>query len=81
MSEITNGARCATLQQLRELFKLHLGHTPCDLTIRTRLDEWKVPRFKANPAAKKGGGPCYYSVAHVEKQLRSRMLPGRLVAL
>jgi hypothetical protein len=31
--------------------------------------------MKANPLAKRGGGQVYYSVAHVERFLRSRLAP------
>jgi hypothetical protein len=37
-------------------------------------------RFKANPVARRGGGPVYYSVAAAEKFFRSRVIPdGRSV--
>lgn len=72
------GARCGGIVQIRGLFQIHLGAVPCDKTIRKWLDQGKVPRFKANPLAKFGGGPCYYSLSHVERLLRSRMIPGKV---
>lgn len=66
-------ARLATLDQLREtLLPNFLSPVPANETLR----DWfvKLPKFKANPAAKRGGGPVYYSVAAVEKFLRSRTL-------
>ena len=45
-------------------------------TLRDWFDPARIPRFKANPIARRGGGPVYYSVAAVENLLRSRTLPG-----
>jgi hypothetical protein len=53
---------------------LFLAPVPKRDTVRSWLDKAGVPRFKSNPAAKRGGGPCYYSVPAVEKLLRSRTL-------
>jgi hypothetical protein len=67
----------ATLDELlRTTLPLFLSPLPSRETVRGWLDAAKVPRFKSNPAAKRGGGPCWYSVSHVEKLLRSRTLPG-----
>lgn len=66
-------ARLATIEQLREtLLPNFIQPIPANETLR----DWfkKLPKFKANPAAKRGGGPVYYSVAAVEKFLRSRTL-------
>jgi trehalose utilization protein len=43
-------------------------------TLKAWLDGAKVPRFKQNPTAKRGGGQVFYSVAGVEKFFRSRTL-------
>jgi len=43
------------------------------------LEAARVPRFKANPLARRGGGFLYYSVAHVERLLRSRTLPSGML--
>jgi hypothetical protein len=68
-------ARLATLAQLREtILKNFLNPIPSNETLRAWFDAAKVPRFKSNPAAAKGGGPVYYSVAAVEKFLRSRTI-------
>jgi hypothetical protein len=48
---------------------------PSRETLRAWFDKASIPRLKANPTAKRGGGPAFYSVAHVEKLLRQRMLP------
>ena len=75
-------ARLATLQQLaKTLVQAYLAPVPTDETLRDWFDDARIPRFKANPTAKRGGGPVYYSVAAVEKFLQSRTLPCRLPAL
>jgi hypothetical protein len=71
-------ARLATLGQLRAtIFKAYLDPVPCDDTCRDWLDQWKVPRIKSNPHAKRGGGLVFYNVAAVERGLKKE-LPGRL---
>ena len=76
----SSNARAATLDELlKTTVPAFLTPLPSRDTLRSWLDEAKVPRFKANPLATRGGGPCYYSVAGVEKLLRSKMFPGKLV--
>ena len=70
--------RLATLVVLHQLAAQHLDPAPPISTIRTWCDRGKVPRFKSNPTAPRGGGTVYYSVPHFEKLLRSRVLPGKL---
>ena len=75
-------ARLATMAELRKtLLTAHLSPVPCAVTLRNWFDAAHVPRLKTNPTARRGGGPCYYSVAHVEKFLRSRMLPGKMASV
>lgn len=72
-------ARLASLDGLLEtIIPAFLNPTPSRETLREWFDEARIPRFKANPSAKRGGGPVYYSVAAVEKYLQSRTLPCRL---
>jgi hypothetical protein len=72
-------ARLASLDGLLEtIIPAFLNPTPSRETLREWFDEARIPRFKANPSAKRGGGPVYYSVAAVEKFLQSRTLPCRL---
>ena len=74
-SKNQNTARLATLGQLESTtLKVFLDPVPRKEVLRKWFDEARIPRFKSNPAAKKGGGPCYYSVAAVEKFLRSRII-------
>jgi hypothetical protein len=74
-------ARAATLDELlKTTVPAFLTPSPSRDTLRSWLDDAKVPRFKANPLATRGGGPCYYQVAGVEKLLRSKMFPGKPVA-
>ena len=69
-------ARLATLDQLIETkLPLFLDPVPSRETLRNWFDAAGIPRFKANPSALRGGGPCFYSVAAVEKFLRARTLP------
>jgi len=74
-------ARLASLDGLLEtVITAYLNPTPSRETLREWFDEARIPRFKANPAAKRGGGSVYYSVAAVEKFLQTRTLPCRLPA-
>ncbi len=71
--------RLATLDVLFETtIPLFLSPVPSRETLCAWFDRARIPRFKANPLARRGGGPVYYSVAAVEKFLRSRTLPGGL---
>jgi hypothetical protein len=77
----TPSARLATLDQLtKTLIPAHLDPVPSPETLRDWFDTARIPRFKSNPAAKRGGGPVFYSVAAVEKFLQTRTLPCRLPA-
>ena len=79
MSEHSVAARLATLDQLIEtVIPAFINPIPEKETLRDWFKD--VPQFKANPTAKRGGGPVYYSVAGVEKFFRSRMLPGKIAA-
>jgi len=72
-------ARLATINQLLQtVIPAHLAPTPCPETLRGWFDQARIPRFKSNPTAKRGGGTVFYSVAAVEKFLQSRTLPCRL---
>jgi len=66
-------ARLATMDELlKTTILLYLAPPPSRETLRGLFDDAKVPRFKANPNAKRGGGTVYYSVSAVEKLLRDR---------
>ena len=72
-------ARLATLDVLLQTtIPVFLSPAPSRETLRVWFDQARIPRFKANPLARRGGGHVYYSVAAVEKFLRSRTLPGGL---
>ena len=74
-------ARMATLNQLvKTVIPAYLTPTPSHETLRAWFDDARIPRFKSNPAARRGGGPVFYSVAAVEKFLLTRTLPCRLPA-
>jgi hypothetical protein len=67
-------ARLATLAELREhLLPLFIQPVPSDETLRVWFEEANIPTFKANPRAKRGGGPVYYGTAAIEKLLRRKL--------
>ncbi len=69
-------ARLATLDQLqREILPNFLDPVPSRDALRALFDRARVPRFKTNPLAKRGGGFVFYSVAAVEKLFRAQTLP------
>ncbi|HWN97391.1 MAG TPA: hypothetical protein VNT99_20335 [Methylomirabilota bacterium] len=71
-------ARLASLDVLlTTTIPLFLDPLPAKPTLRQWLHDAKVPRFKSNPIAKRGGGPTYYSVTHVEKFLKDRTTVGK----
>ena len=70
-------ARAATLDSLIEnVIPLFLSPPPSRETLRNWFEAAGVPKFKCNPSAKRGGGPCFYSVSAVEKFFRSRLIAG-----
>jgi hypothetical protein len=74
-----SSARLATLNQLLQtVIPAYLTPPPSAFTLRAWFDEARIPRFKSNPSARRGGGTVFYSVAAVEKFLQSRTLPCRL---
>lgn len=71
----TTSARLATLDELAtNILPLFIAPVPSRETLRDWFDRASIPRFKANPAAKRGGGCVFYSVSAVEKFLRTRTL-------
>jgi hypothetical protein len=75
-ANLSHSARLATLPELKKTtLEVFINPIPSDETLRAWFDDAKIPRFKQNPFAKRGGGPVYYSVAAVEKFFRSRTLP------
>ena len=75
-------ARLATINQLLQtVIPAHLAPTPCPETLRAWFDQARIPRFKSNPSARRGGGTVFYSVEAVEKFLQSQTLPCRSAAL
>jgi hypothetical protein len=72
---IEQKARLASLDEIIEnVLPVFLAPAPTKQTLRHWFDSARIPRFKANATAVRGGGPCYYSLAHVERFLRSRTL-------
>ena len=72
-------ARLASLDQLLQtVIPAYLTPPPGRDTLRDWFDQARIPRFKCNPVAKRGGGTVFYSVAEVEKFLSRRTLPCRL---
>jgi len=71
--------RLATLDVLLETtIPLFLSPAPSRETLRAWLNGARIPRFKINPLARRGGGRVFYSVAAVEKLLNSRTIPSGL---
>jgi len=69
-------ARLATLETLRQTtVAVFINPVPSRESLRAWFAAANIPRFKSNPSAKRGGGPVFYSVAHVEKFFRARTLP------
>jgi hypothetical protein len=67
-------ARLATMEEiLLSILPLWLDPPPTSATLRGWFDDDRVQRLKANPHAKRGGGPVYYLVADVERCLRNRI--------
>ncbi len=70
---VQNQARLATMPVLREtILPNFLSPVPSCDTLRVWFIKAKIPKFKINGAARRGGGPVFYSVSAVEKFLRSR---------
>jgi len=81
MQNSSTSARLASLDGLLQTtIPAFLHPAPSRETLRAWFDQARIPRFKSNPAAKRGGGTVFYSVAAVEKFLQSRTLPCRLAA-
>lgn len=70
-------ARLATLTVLLQtIIPNYLDPVPSRETARDWFDVARIPRFKPNPLAKRGGGEVYYDVPAVEKYLRQRTIGG-----
>lgn len=79
MDKQNRNARLASLDGLLQtLIPAYLDPMPSRETLRDWFDQARIPRFKANPTARRGGGTVFYSVSAVEKFLQSRTLPCRL---
>jgi hypothetical protein len=79
MQQISTSARLASLDGLLQTtIPAFLHPVPSRETLRDWFDKARIPRFKSNPTAKRGGGTVFYSVSAVEKFLQSRTLPCRL---
>lgn len=66
-------ARLASIAELQAtLLPSYLAPVPSVKTCRSWFKAAGIPRLKPNPSAIRGGGTAFYSVAAVEKFLRSR---------
>jgi len=69
-------ARAATIAELSEtVIPAFISPVPSAQTLRDWFDAAKIPKFKANISAQRGGGQCYYSTSHVERFFQSRLVP------
>ena len=81
LQQINTSARLASLEGLLQTtIPAFLHPVPSRETLRDWFDKARIPRFKSNPTAKRGGGTVFYSVSAVEKFLLNRTLPCRLAA-
>jgi len=81
MQSTNTSARLASLEGLLQTtIPAFLHPVPSRETLRDWFDKARIPRFKSNPTAKRGGGTVFYSVSAVEKFLLNRTLPCRLAA-
>ena len=70
-NDIPTNVRAATISELlTNVVPQFLAPPPNRDTFRGWLKRANIPRMKTNPAARRGGGACYYNVAAVEKFLR-----------
>ena len=61
-------ARHATLDRIKKtVLPNFIDPIPGDESLRKLFGARRVPKFKPNPTAKRGGGPVYYLVSAVEK--------------
>jgi hypothetical protein len=68
-------ARAATIAELREtVIPAFISPVPTSQALRDWFDAARIPKFKTNISAQRGGGCCYYSVSHVEKFFQSRLI-------
>jgi len=75
MQEKNVSARLETLDQLiATTLPNFIAPVPSHETLRSWFKAARIPRFKSNPTARRGGGTVFYSVSAVEKFLRSRTL-------
>ena len=82
MQQTNTSARLASLDGLLQTTIPAFFHpVPSRETLRSWFDQARIPRFKSNPTAERGGGTVFYSVSAVEKFLQSRTLPCRLPAV
>jgi len=65
--------RMITLREIEELIlPQYYRKIPCRRTLLTWLKAARIPKTKANPTAKFGGGITYYHTLAVERWLRQR---------
>jgi len=66
-------SRFQTLPQLREgLVATYFNPPPSTRALSSWFKREGVAHTKSNPKARRGGGQVYFSVAHVERVLRTR---------
>jgi hypothetical protein len=81
MNANISNARLADMAQIREHLSNILTPVPAPDTLRALFKRARIPQFKSNPLAVRGGGRVFYSVPHVEKLFRSQLAPARLTPL
>jgi len=69
--------RAATIDELLSIAQLHLGPSFTKGRLYAALKRHGVPFYKANMAARRGGGPMYWQVAGFERMLALMTRGGR----
>jgi hypothetical protein len=73
-TESKTSARCATVDEIHaNIAPNFFTPVPPKRRLRYWFNKANIPRFKANLAAKGGGGVCYFSLPHVEAFFRRRI--------
>ena len=73
-TQVPQNQRLATIEQLQAgCIGVHFNPIPTVATLRNWLTKARIPRFKTNAAAVRGGGVCYYSVPHVERLICAKL--------
>ncbi len=75
-NQTNTSARLASLEGLLQTtIPAFLHPVPSRETLRDWFDKARIPRFKSNPTAKRGGGTVFYSVAPWRSSCKAARCP------